>query len=73
MTSKDIIAAMRSKAPVVYDGATYIRILAYIFWINDFGEECRSVELLDKNGGTRVRVRADKVTLADLTEKGWGV
>ncbi len=69
MTSKDIIAAMHSKVPVVYNGATYVRILAYIFWINDFGEECRSVELLDKNGGTRVRVRADKITLKEAVNE----
>lgn len=65
MSSKEIIAAMHAKTPIVYGGIAYERILEYIFYLNERGEERRSVTLLDKNGGTVVRAAAEKVEVAE--------
>lgn len=66
MNSKDIIEAAKQRKPVVYDGAVYLRILEYILWFDDAGAQNYSVILLDKNGGTKVRVPASKISIAEV-------
>lgn len=68
MNSKEIITAMHAKSPIVYGGIEYKCIAEYILYINLRGEECKSVTLLDRNGGTVVRADADKIELAERTD-----
>lgn len=67
MNSKDIIEAAEQKKPVIYEGAVYPRILEYILWFDDAGVRNYSVTLLDKNGGTKVRAPANKISLAEVS------
>lgn len=63
MTSEEIINAMRNKSRVMYNGAEYERITEYILTIDKSGRQRRSVTLLDRNGGTTVRVLASKIEI----------
>lgn len=67
MNSKDIIEAAEQKKPVIYECAVYPRILEYILWFDDAGARNYSVTLLDKNGVTKVRVPANKISLAEVS------
>lgn len=69
MNSKEIIEAGEQRKPVVYDGAVYQRITEYILWFDDAGARNYSVTLLDKNGGTKVRVPANKISLAEVSSR----
>lgn len=61
MDSAAIDAAMRDRAPVVYDGRRFDRIHEYISWYDGTGKRRLSVGLLQ--GRTSYRVPADKVEL----------
>ena len=61
MDSKAIHELMKSRAPVLYDGAQYDRILEYISWYDNLGRHHLSVVLI--RGRTTIRVSADKISL----------
>lgn len=45
MDSKQIDAAMRNKAPVIYNGQRYVRILEYVMWYDKQGKRQLSAQL----------------------------
>ncbi len=59
MDSKEIDTAMRLRAPIMYDGRRYERILEYVSWYDGRGKRRLSATLLD--GNYSVRVPAEKV------------
>ena len=65
MTSEEIVNAMRNKSRVMYNGAEYECITEYILTIDKNGRQRRSVTLLDRNGGTTVRVLASKIEVLE--------
>lgn len=69
MESPEIIEAAKKRLPVVCDGIVYKEILEYILWFDSNRNKQRSVVLLDKNGSTRVRVLASKISLAETAGK----
>lgn len=65
MTSEEIVRAMKSAAPVVCNGIRYLRIEQYVLWIDrNSNRQMRSVDLVDANDRTLVRVPADRVAAA---------
>lgn len=65
MDLKEVAEAAERRLPVVYDGAIYTEIVEYIRWFDNNRNKMLSVVLLDKNGISRVRVLASKVSLAE--------
>lgn len=65
MDLKEVAEAAERRLPVVYDGAIYTEIVEYIRWFDNNRNKMLSVVLLDKNGSTRVRALASKVSLAE--------
>lgn len=65
MDLKEVAEAAEKRLPVIYEGAVYKEILEYIRWFDNNRNRMLSVVLLDKNGGSRVRVLASKVSLAE--------
>jgi len=61
MTSEEIVAAMKAKAPVKAKGIEYLRITEYVLWTGNDGKLNKSVGVLDKNTNCLVRVLADQV------------
>lgn len=61
MDSKQIDAAMQAKAPVVYGGRQYRRILEYISWYDNSGKRQLSVVLEPAQGRYTVRAPASQV------------
>lgn len=66
VTSKEIVGAMKEGTPIIYNGAKYIRIMEYILWFTDAGEQRTSVTLLDKNGRSVVRADSARIALAEM-------
>lgn len=64
MSSKEVIAAMEQKAPVVYKGVTYTCIKQYVLSYDQNNKQVRTVALLDKNGNCLVYALAKDVALA---------
>lgn len=69
MDLKEVAEAAEKRLPVVCEGAVYKEILEYTRWFDNNRNKMLSVVLLDKNGGSRVRVLASKVTLAESGSK----
>lgn len=68
LQSKEIIEAIQNRSPIIYNGAKYIRILEYILWFTDAGEQRTSVTLLDKNGRSVVRADSARIALAERND-----
>ncbi len=69
MDLKEVAEAAEKRLPVVYKGAVYKEIVEYIRWFDANHNRMFSVVLLDKNGGSRVRVLASEVSLAEEVMK----
>lgn len=61
MTSQQIDAAMRSRAPVLWNGRRYLRIQEFISWYDERGKRRLSAVLLESNGKVTIRVPAEQV------------
>lgn len=66
MDLKEVAEAAEKRLPVVYEGANYAEIVEYIRWFDSNRNKMLSVVLLDKNGSTRVRALASKVSLVEV-------
>lgn len=62
MSSEEIVEAMKNSTPVICNGIRYLRIENYVLWIDRNNQrQMRSVDLIDANGRTLVRVPAARV------------
>ena len=61
MDSKEIIAAMKARKPVLYQGRQYRHITEYILCFDERGEQKTSAVLLDMQSNSTLRVPSDRV------------
>ena len=68
MDSKELHRAMKLRLPVVCDGVKYDRIGELVSWYDNAGKNHLSCGLIGNNH--IVRVLADKVELAEVSDDG---
>lgn len=61
MDSKEIVAAMKARRPVLYQGRKYRCITEYILWFDERGEQKTSAALLDMQSNSTLRVPSDRI------------